>query len=74
MADLYDALFGHFDNPEPAGEKIYGGDPPEDFYEEEEEDEIKPETAKEAYDGMMESADQILDRIKNGVWRPGGKA
>lgn len=86
MADLYDALFGHFDNCEPAGEKIYGGDPPEDFYEE---DEVKPETAKEAgeafdnmfaeskkaYDCMMESADEILDRKnKNGVWRPGGKA
>jgi hypothetical protein len=74
MADLYDELFGHFDNYEPAGEKIYGGDPPEDFYEE---DEVNPETAKEAgeaFDNMMEKPEQILDRIFKGIWTAGGKS
>lgn len=71
--DYYEGLFGHFDEPEPKGETIYGGDPPTGFYVGEEESESAKE-AEKAFDNMMEKPEQMLDRICKGIWNAGGKA
>lgn len=71
--DYYEGLFGHFDEPEPKGETIYGGDPPTGFYVGEEESESAKE-AEKAFDNMMEKPEQTLDRIFKGIWNAGGKA
>lgn len=71
MASYYDELFGHFNEPEPTGGTVYGGDNPD------EEAEIDPAVEKEAgeaFDNMMEKPEQILDRIFKGIWTAGGKA
>lgn len=75
--EYYEGLFGHFDEPEPKGETIYGGDPPTGFYIGEEESESAKE-AEKAFDNMMEKPEQMLDRIFNNIWgvpqKKGGKA
>lgn len=71
--DYYETLFGHFDEPEPKGETIYGGDPPTGFYVGEDESESAKE-AEKAFDNMMEKPEQMLDRIFKGIWNAGGKA